>query len=152
MIRAILLAALFLDQLSKAAALKALSFEESIPVLPPFFHLTLVANPGVAFGLFKGHSWLFVLVGLLILFWVVRLFRRQTIRDRWISVGLSLVAGGAIGNCIDRLRFGYVVDFLDFRIWPVFNLADSFISVGTFLLIIACFKEKCTRSSSPSEH
>ena len=135
------LAVFILDQLSKFFVLRQLSYSESLPVLPPFFHLTLVANTGVAFGLFRGNSDLFVVVGIAILFWIYRFLRKNRVTDRWVRVGLGLVAGGALGNLVDRIRFGHVVDFLDFRVWPVFNIADSCIFIGTVLFIITCFRK-----------
>lgn len=141
MIQSVFLAALLLDQLSKYFVLRGLSLNDSIPVIPSVFHLTLVANTGIAFGLFKGRSEFLVVVGLVVLFWIYQFIRKKGIRDRWALIGLGLVSGGAIGNLIDRFRYGYVVDFLDFRVWPVFNVADTCISVGTALFVIACFKK-----------
>lgn len=140
MIRVILLGVFLLDQLSKSFVLRNMSLNESIPVFPPFFSITLVTNTGVAFGLFKGRSDLFVFVGLVILFWIYQLTRRHEVKNRWVQVGLGLISGGALGNLLDRLWHGYVVDFLDFRIWPVFNVADTCIFVGTLLFLIVSLK------------
>ena len=141
MIGVILLAVLLLDQLSKVLILRKMSFGQSIPVIPSVFHLTLIGNTGIAFGLFKGNSDFWVGVGLLILIWIYRLLQKRQIQERLVLIGLGLVSGGAMGNLIDRLRFGYVIDFLDFRVWPVFNIADACISVGTALFFIACIKK-----------
>lgn len=141
MIQWIFLGVLFLDQLSKFFILREMSFNQSIPLIPSVFHLTLVGNTGIAFGLFKGNSGVFVLAGLLILFWIYRSVWKNSRKDSWISFGLGLVLGGAVGNLIDRLRYGYVVDFLDFRVWPVFNVADLFISMGTACLFMVCFRK-----------
>lgn len=108
------------------------------PVSPvevaPFFHLSYVLNTGAAFGMFQGNNaaLMAVSLGLLaVLFWS---WKRWPEGDRWGRLGLALVAGGALGNLYDRLFYGCVVDFLDFRVWPVFNAADSCISVGAALL------------------
>ncbi|MBI4436003.1 MAG: signal peptidase II [Candidatus Omnitrophica bacterium] len=140
MIRIILLVVFLLDQLSKSFVLRHMSLNQSIPVLPPIFSITLIANTGVAFGLFKEKSDLFVWVGLLVLFWIYQVTRHTPLENRWAKVGVGLISGGALGNLLDRLRHGYVVDFLDFRVWPVFNIADSCIFIGTLLFLIVCFK------------
>ncbi|MFH1858454.1 MAG: signal peptidase II [Candidatus Omnitrophota bacterium] len=141
MIRLIFLAVLLLDQISKHLILRTMVFNQSIPVVPSVFHLTLVANTGVAFGLFKGKAELFVLVGLVALLWIALFVRRRAIQNRLALLALALVSGGAVGNLLDRFRYGYVVDFLDFRVWPVFNVADTCISVGTVLFLITCLKK-----------
>lgn len=132
--RAALLAGIFVaDRLTKIWALEWLAPRISVRVLP-FFHLTYVENTGAAFGIgfsrnafFSGLS--FVL--LCVLFYLQRAWRDRNV---WIRYGLVLVAGGAIGNLYDRLAYGFVVDFLDFKIWPVFNVADSCVTVGACLL------------------
>ena len=141
MIRFIFLAVVLLDQFSKSLVLRRMSFNQSIPVVPSVFHITLVGNTGIAFGLFKGNSALLVFVGLLTLFWIYGFIRRRRIKDRTLLIGLGLVSGGAFGNLMDRIHYGYVIDFLDFRIWPVFNIADLCISIGTALFFVACFKK-----------
>ena len=141
MIRLLFLAVVLLDQLSKSLILRRMSFNQSIPVIPSVFHITLVGNTGIAFGLFKGNSALLVFVGILTLFWIYGFIRRRQIRDRTLLIGLGLVSGGAFGNLMDRIHYGYVIDFLDFRIWPVFNIADLCISIGTALFFVACFKK-----------
>lgn len=141
MIRLIFLAVVLLDQLSKILILRKMTLGQSIPVVPPLFHLTLIGNTGIAFGLFKGNSGVWVGVGLLVLIWIYQLLRKGNLKDRLAFIGLPLIAGGALGNLIDRLRYGYVIDFLDFRVWPVFNVADICISVGALLFCIACLKK-----------
>jgi signal peptidase II len=131
-----------LDQISKAWILYGLSLREvgRIEVLPPVFNLSYVLNDGVSFGLFGGGSarWLLSLFSIVVavaLGWWAR-----TADRRLLSAAIGLVMGGALGNVIDRIRFGYVVDFLDFSgtgVFPwVFNIADSAISIGVILLIV----------------
>ncbi len=123
------------DQATKSYMLQFLAGKPSLPIVPGLFHLTLVKNPGVAFGLFKGYSLPVTLGTLAIIggmFW--SLFRRVEARGKVFTLSFSLILGGAVGNLIDRLRFAGVVDFLDFRIWPVFNVADSCITVGAILM------------------
>jgi signal peptidase II len=133
MIAVIIFTILSLDQLTKFAISRNLSFLQSLPVIPRVFHLTLVANRGAAFGILKNQTLLFIstsLLAVVLIFFALRDNRRKGL----YSFSLSLILGGALGNLIDRLRFGYVIDFLDFRIWPVFNIADSAITVGAIVL------------------
>lgn len=134
-----------LDQVSKHLVMRAIPFHESIPLLDGFFNLVHIRNRGMAFGLMNrpGSSLstyllvaaTLVAVGLLI-FWFTRL------KDKGLTMvlPLSFILGGAIGNLIDRVRMGEVIDFLDFYIgpyhWPAFNVADSAITVGTLWLAI----------------
>lgn len=113
---------------------------ESLPLLPPILHLTYVQNTGAAFGLFKGQQFLFIGCSILIIGWILwELFTKPSmgVRSLW---ALALVLGGAAGNLLDRLRFGYVVDFIDLRVWPVFNVGDSAITVGVALLLWKAFR------------
>jgi signal peptidase II len=130
------------DQLSKALALALLELHRPLAVLP-FFNLTLVFNPGAAFSFLSEaggwQRWFFsglaVVLSLVMGIWLARLARGELGR----AIGLALVIGGAIGNLIDRLRFGYVVDFFDFHLagwhWPAFNIADSCITIGVAMLL-----------------
>lgn len=134
------LAVLVADQATKWLALEFLSSVSTVPVIPGVFHLTLVRNSGVAFGLFQGYGLWITLVTLGVL---AGLFR-TTLRPggaKWVPFCLALILGGAIGNLMDRMRFGGVIDFLDFRIWPVFNLADSCITVGATLLAVSFWRK-----------
>lgn len=130
-----------LDQLSKYFVSASLELHESIPVISGIFHITLVHNRGAAFGLLKNQTYLFVLTALTAIPLLIVQVRRHT-RVSAYTVGLSLILAGAIGNLIDRLRFGYVLDFLDFRIWPVFNIADSAITIGACLAVWVTLRKK----------
>ena len=123
----------FIDQVSKFLALQCLSPQDSVSLIPKVLDLTLVRNPGVAFGLFSGYApvlFTVITVSLIFLFLIANRTQGTSAADRW---ALSLILGGAIGNWIDRLRFAAVIDFIDFRIWPVFNLADTAITIGVAL-------------------
>jgi len=136
------------DFLSKAWVLATFAPRESVEVLP-FFNLVLVFNAGAAFSFLAGaggwQKWFFVVLALAISAWIVVMLRRHP-GDRLQSAALALVMGGALGNVIDRLRFGAVVDFLDFHVagwhWPAFNVADSAITVGVLLLVWHAFIHK----------
>lgn len=133
------------DRLTKYILLKNLSEGDSIKVIPGIFHITLVFNSGAAFGLFRGYSAFFVLSSMaviaLICFYI---WHGASRRDMLMLTALGLILGGAVGNLIDRAAFGHVIDFLDFRIWPVFNIADASITTGAFILAIRLiFDKRC---------
>ena len=139
------------DFLSKAWILSTFRPHESVEVLP-FFNLVLVFNAGAAFSFLAGaggwQKWVFVVLALAISAWVAVMLKRHA-DDTLQSAALALVMGGALGNVIDRLRFGAVVDFLDFHVagwhWPAFNVADSAITIGVLLLVWHSFIHKETR-------
>ena len=126
-----------LDQLSKYFGLNYLKEAGSIPVIQNIFHLTYVENRGAAFGMFQNNQTIFIIVAL-----VASAFGLYYLHKKKINlvgkVGILLIISGAIGNLIDRVRLGFVVDYFDFRIiWEyVFNVADVFVVVGTILLCI----------------
>ncbi|MEJ2157361.1 MAG: signal peptidase II [Desulfobacteraceae bacterium] len=133
-----------LDQLSKLWVLVAMPLHESIAVIPGFFSLTHVRNPGGAFGFLAQNGapwrhWLFLAAAVLAL-GMILYFHHHTPRSHpYLALGLAMIFGGAIGNLIDRVRFGEVVDFLDFYIldhhWPTFNVADSGVTVGVLIFL-----------------
>ena len=127
-----------LDQVTKHLAASRLMPGESISVLGDFIRLTLVHNTGAAFGLFPGSRVPFIVVSVVAIGVVLYLFFRETYRSVANRVLLGCILGGAIGNLIDRVRLGYVVDFIDIGFgtarWPVFNAADSAVTIGVILL------------------
>jgi signal peptidase II len=139
---ALMVAVLLADQISKWWVLEIIRLQERPPIeVTSFFHLTFVRNHGVSFGLLRADSWIAVwgltimaaLIAGVFLWWMKGSERRQT------TIALALVVGGALGNMIDRARFGHVVDFLDFSVlmfpW-VFNVADASITAGAILLVL----------------
>ena len=126
---------LIIDQLTKFIIAATFVPSESHPVLPPILHLTYVQNTGAAFGMLKGQQLIFIILSLVVIGWVGRELILHPRRSRIMQWGCALLLGGAAGNLIDRLRLGYVIDFLDFRIWPVFNVGDSAITIGVVLLM-----------------
>jgi signal peptidase II len=134
LIQPLLVLAVFVaDRLTKVWAQRCLEPVGSIRVLP-FFHLTYLQNTGAAWGMMRGRNFLLILVSVGLLAALFYLKRRWPLRNLWTHYGLVLVAGGALGNLYDRIRFGGVIDFLDFLVWPVFNVADSCITVGACCL------------------
>jgi len=133
----------FLDQLTKYLAVKYLMLIGSYPVIKNFFHLTYVENKGAAFGMLQNKTLFFivitVIVGAVLIYSMIKLPGNSV-----YNYTLAMILGGAIGNLIDRVRLGYVVDFIDFKFFPaVFNVADSFIVIGAIILgYLMIFKEK----------
>lgn len=127
------------DQLVKAWARSSMVPGESLPVLQGIFHITYVENPGAAFGLFANARWLFIAAGASLLIASLVFYRRIARESAPTRLGAALLLGGAVGNLIDRVRFGMVTDFLDFIVWPVFNIADIAITVGVALVIYELF-------------
>jgi signal peptidase II len=134
-------AVILLDQATKLWVLGSFGLHERL-VVTSFFNLVLVYNPGASFSFLADaggwQRWFFVVLALAISIWLVVTIRRHA-AERLLPLALALVLGGALGNVIDRLRFGAVVDFLDFHLagwhWPAFNVADSAITVGVMLLL-----------------
>ncbi|MEA3560306.1 MAG: signal peptidase II [Candidatus Omnitrophota bacterium] len=131
---------LALDQLTKSLISLYFLPGQSQPIIKNIFYLTLIHNKGIAFGLFRGKIVLFIFVSVIIIGLLITLLRKIRKHDLLLKVSLALILAGAFGNLIDRLVFGYVIDFLDFRIWPVFNVADSAITIGAGLLILRLIK------------
>ena len=133
----ILLAVLMIvvDQVTKYYVVTHFALGESVPVLDGIFQWTFILNPGAAFGMLEGSRWLFVLIAVIVVaaMWFLR--KEIDALGLWARIGAALFAGGAIGNLIDRARQGLVIDFFDFRIWPVFNVADIAICTGVGLII-----------------
>jgi len=139
------LAILGLDQTTKALVVSRMTLYSSLPVVRGLFHITYVTNRGALFGLFHDmadpyRGALFTSVPVLAIALIVVFQTRTTLADTVAQAGLALILGGALGNLSDRLRLGYVVDFLDLFVgehhWPAFNVADASICVGVGLLVL----------------
>jgi signal peptidase II len=153
------LGTIILDQISKVHIMQTMRLHESIPVIPSFFSLTYIRNPGAAFGLLASSSNGFRLLffGFTSLFALVLLgtiFFRLRQDDLVGQLSIAAILGGAVGNLLDRLRYGEVIDFLDFYIdiyhWPAFNVADAAISVGVcFLIVHFAFEKKEKEAAGP---
>jgi len=140
-----------LDQVTKFFISSNMCVHDSFPVIDGLFNITYIRNTGAAFGFFANASPVarsFFLIGVTIAVILLIIYYIWKIKaeEKFFTFPLSLILGGAVGNLIDRLRFGDVVDFLDFYIvsyhWPAFNIADSAISIGAIILLFAIFKKK----------
>ncbi|MBC1220284.1 lipoprotein signal peptidase [Nostoc sp. UCD121] len=138
--------AFFLDQITKYWVVQTFSLGQTLPLLTGIFHFTYVTNTGAAFSLLSGKvEWLrWLSLGVSLVLIALALFGPTL--NLWDQLGYGLILGGAMGNGIDRFVLGHVVDFLDFRLisFPVFNVADSFISIGIVFLLIASFQKTPT--------
>lgn len=152
------LLAVFLDQASKLAIDSSMQLYQSIPLIP-YFNLTYVHNTGAAFSFLSEaggwQRWFFAALALVISavlsVWLARLQKQETL----LALALSLVLGGAVGNLIDRLAYGYVIDFLDVYYnswhWPAFNIADSAITLGVALMLAESFGLGSPKKSKSSD-
>ena len=139
------IAVVILDQFSKYIVVENMALGESIPIIEKVFHLTYILNPGAAFGMFA-HNRLFFIAIAVIVIGIIIWARREILASPWeVIAGCGLFLGGAIGNLIDRARQGLVIDFFDFRIWPVFNIADIAICIGVGLIIWNLLKTELKR-------
>ena len=133
---AVALAALGADQLTKSIVTSRLDLNDEVHVVGPF-SIHHVTNSGIAFGLFASATSIVILLTGLAVAWMLYFFARSGSRHPVLPVALGLVIGGSVSNLLDRVRLGHVTDFLDFRYWPAFNLADSFIVIGVAALLLA---------------
>ncbi len=131
---AIALAAVAADQLTKHVVTGHLALDDGIHVAGPFW-IHHVQNSGIAFGLFSSATPVVIVLTGIAIAWMLLFFARSGARHPVLPVALGLVIGGSSSNLLDRVRLGYVTDFLDLRYWPAFNLADSFIVVGVAILL-----------------
>lgn len=122
---------------------KFFSLNQSLPIVKNIFHLTFVKNYGAIWGILAGQRGIFILAGIIILV-AVSYYQRRLAQDKnqqFLQIALGLIAGGVGGNLYDRIFYGAVIDFFDFRVWPVFNLADALTDAGILMIIWACWKK-----------
>lgn len=135
-----------IDQVSKIIVINNLTNNKSVEVIKSFFYLTYTNNTGAAFSILTGKRILLILVSLIVIGILIYYIKKTKIEKKINKIALSLVIGGSIGNLIDRIVKGAVIDFLDFKIfgynYPIFNLADTFIVLGVFLLLIGMFRKE----------
>jgi len=145
------LVVVLLDQGSKYLVQMKLEVGMPIPVIPKFFYLTYIKNPGAAFGMLANRTQFFLFISLAVIVIIAYYYRK--VPKKWVllRIGLGMQAGGAAGNMIDRLRFGTVVDFLDFHIWSyIFNIADAAITVGAAILALYLIKDSKKKEPASS--
>ena len=124
-----------IDQLIKVGVIKYISIIDSKTIIPGILNFTYLENRGVAFGLFSGGGIVFILLSSVILVAIVGMIEKSKNEEPFFTILLAFIMGGAVGNLIDRIRFGYVVDFIHFTFFPyVFNFADSCVVIGSIVL------------------
>lgn len=125
------------DQLTKAIVMRSMVPGQSIPIVRDVFHLTYVLNPGAAFGILSNQRMFLLVTGAALILATAYFYPLLKKSDAWLRLGATAILSGAVANLIDRVQTGFVVDFFDFRIWPVFNVADIAIVTGMGLMIYA---------------
>ena len=143
---------LMLDQVTKWLVQTKMVPMQSISLIRGLFSFTYATNYGAAFGILQSRTLLLIAIsmGVIIILWVNR--RKMNQYPRVMQVGLAVALGGALGNLIDRIRLGFVVDFLDFYIWPIFNVADMAIVIGVALIALGIFsKDQRKGNQEPEE-
>jgi len=141
MIFIIVFLVLTLDQISKFFITQNLQLNQSVPVINGIFYLTLVHNRGAAFGILKNQVPVFILTAVIAVALIFSALKNKKYKATY-ALSLALILAGALGNTLDRLLNGFVIDFLDFRVWPVFNVADSAITIGAVMLGWSILTEK----------
>ena len=131
-----------IDQLVKHLVVSTMHLGQSLPVIKGIFHITYVLNPGAAFGMLEHQRWFFILVALAAVLLGAAFYKKLQQASFLMRSGAGLLLGGAVGNLADRIQSGLVVDFLDFRIWPVFNIADIAICAGAGILIFDIWQRR----------
>lgn len=131
-----------LDQLVKHIVTENMHLGESIPMIKGIFHITFVLNPGAAFGMFEHKRWVFIMAAVVVVLVTGIFYSRLKKESTRMQTGTGLLLGGAVGNLADRIQTGLVVDFLDFRVWPVFNIADIAICLGAGILILDMWQRR----------
>ncbi len=134
-------AVVVLDQVTKWLAASFLTKVETVPIIEDVLHLTYLENRGAAFGMLKNNRWVFLVISTVAIIGLIIYLVKYPPKNKWLLWGLSFIVGGGIGNMIDRIWLGYVVDFIDFRLinFAIFNTADSFVCIGAVLVLIYVF-------------
>lgn len=129
------------DQITKWLALEFLKEIETFPIIEDVLHLTYHENRGAAFGILDDNRWVFLSISTITIIGIIFYLIKYPPKNMWFGLGLSFILGGGIGNMIDRIFLGYVIDFVDFRLinFAIFNVADSFVCVGAVLVLIFVF-------------
>ncbi len=144
---AIAVAVFVADFLIKTRLLQNFS-QGSLPVIKNIFHITLVTNKGAAFGILQGKTELLISIGIVFIIIFFLIAKKDIKKSLTLAIAFGLILGGAASNLYDRIFLGFVVDYLDFRIWPVFNLSDTSICIGVGLIILSSFrKSKITKQN-----
>ena len=132
---------ILIDQISKYLIRINFELNQSIPIINKIFHLTYITNSGAGFGILQQQKFLLILISIIVIGFIFYYLPKIKEKEKLLQFLVSFILGGTIGNLIDRVAYSYVIDFLDFQIWPVFNFADSFVTIGVLGLIIYFWKK-----------
>jgi signal peptidase II len=135
----------FLDQLTKRVIDQALTLKQSITILPNILYFTKAYNTGASFSILQGQQWFFILFAFLVIIAIIYYYKKIPINNRLF---IAFILAGTIGNLVDRLQYGYVIDFIDFKIWPVFNIADTAVCIGAAGLIYYILKDDKSKNKN----
>jgi len=124
------------DQITKFLIRINFQLNETFPIIKNIFHLTYIQNFGAGFGILQQQKWILIFISLIVVGVILFYFDRIKDKEILLQVLVGFILGGTIGNLIDRVIYGFVIDFIDFKIWPIFNVADSFVTIGVIGLII----------------
>ena len=127
---------ILIDQITKFLIRVNFELNDSLSLIKNVFHLTYIQNTGAGFGILKSQTSILIFISLVVIGVIFYYFDRIKEKEVLLQVLVGFVLAGTIGNLIDRLAYGFVIDFLDFQIWPIFNVADSFVTIGVIGLII----------------
>ena len=152
----VIVASIFADQLTKQLVVNFLDKEEPFYVIKDVFRFSYVENRGAAFGMLDDHRWVFMIVSTVAIVGIIFYMWKFCRDSKLLCLGLSLIVGGGIGNMIDRIFLGYVIDFLDFCAFPnlwmwVFNVADAFVCVGAAIVVLSLLIDIVKDSKKKSE-
>lgn len=125
-----------IDQMIKYNVNNKMFVGQTYPIIENFLHITYVKNTGIAFGLFKNNNLFMIIVILIIILIVIYFYKKEKNKNFLLSVATTILLSGAIGNLIDRIFYGFIIDYIDFQFWPAFNLADSLVVIGSILLAL----------------
>jgi signal peptidase II len=131
---------LLVNKSQKYLVVSKMYLGQSIPIVGKIFHITFLYNTGAAFSILRNQIWLLASLAIIASIALLYFFPRLATHGKYMQVGAILLLGGTVGNLIDRLLLGSVIDFIDFRIWPVFNVADSAICIGAALVALSLFR------------
>lgn len=139
-----------LDQITKSFVIGKLSLWQSVPIIDGILHFTYVKNTGIAFSLFPGMNIVIIILSTITVLLLFHIYRKTSSNNLLTKTSLIFIASGAIGNLIDRMQYSAVIDFIDFRIWPIFNLADASIVMGVAAIIIDQLRRKDASDPLPA--
>jgi len=130
-----------IDQIAKFLIKTNFQLNQTLPIINNIFNLTYIHNFGAGFGILQQQRWVLIFVSIIVIGFILYYLDKINGKEILLQLLFGFILGGTIGNLIDRVIYGYVIDFLDFRVWPVFNFADSFVTIGVIGLIIYLWKK-----------